>query len=153
MPKKVPASLAASRQKRRWKDVHPVRSRTMSAIKQKGTEPELAVATELRRLGYRFQASERDLPGTPDLVLRRHKVAIFVHGCYWHGHNCKHGKRQSKTNQDYWVAKLKRNRARDRRAVKLLKSMGWKSLVLWGCSLRDRASLRDKIKTFLAVQK
>jgi DNA mismatch endonuclease (patch repair protein) len=141
----------SSLRKRRWENVDPVRSRTMSAVRQNGTKLELEVGKELRLMGYRFCVSERDLPGTPDIVFKRRKAVIFVHGCYWHGHHCKHGKRQSQTNKDYWVEKIKRNRIRDRQTVYALKKMGWRALVVWECHLQNRELLRDKMRELLAV--
>jgi DNA mismatch endonuclease (patch repair protein) len=124
----------------------------MSAVKQKGTKPEVEVGKELRRMGYRFRSSDRDLPGTPDIVFKRRRAVIFVHGCYWHGHHCKHGKRQSKTNTEYWAEKIKRNRSRDRQNLAALRKIGWRALVIWECGLRNREALRSKMKRFLAAE-
>ena len=92
------------------------RSRMMAGIRGKDTKPELIVRRFLHRAGLRFRLHAK-LPGKPDLVLPKHRAAVFVHGCFWHGHDCARGSRQPKTNADYWIAKIGRNRARDAAAV------------------------------------
>ncbi|HEY4134556.1 MAG TPA: very short patch repair endonuclease [Alphaproteobacteria bacterium] len=114
----------------------PERSAIMRAIKGKDTKPELAVRSLLHRMGYRFRLHSKTLPGRPDLFLRRHSLAIFVHGCFWHRHaNCKLAS-DPKSNVAYWQEKFSRNRRRDRAARTALTKAGIKSLVLWECEIR-----------------
>ena len=100
-------------------------------------------------LGYRFRLHRKDLPGTPDLAFPGRKKAVFVHGCFWHGHDCARGSRKPKTRADYWAAKIARNRARDAQAQAALTGMGWDSLTLWECELKDMDTLADRLRGFL----
>src|ERR1700719_94774 len=102
-----------------------VRRRTMQAVKSKNTAPELLVRSLAHRMGYRFRLHRKDLPGKPDLVFPGTRKAIFVHGCFWHGHDCARGARVPKTNRDYWRAKIARNRARDLKTLAVYEAMGW----------------------------
>ncbi|WP_180606362.1 DNA mismatch endonuclease Vsr [Agrobacterium vitis] len=125
------------------------RSKTMRAVRSKDTKPELIVRRLLHSLGFRFRLHRRDLPGSPDLVFPgRHKV-IFVHGCFWHGHDCSRGARVPKTNQVYWTDKVKRNRERDERSHRLLSELGWTTCVVWECEIKDRVRLTDRVLSFL----
>ena len=129
---------------------HDVRRRTMQAVKSKDTAPELMVRRVAHGMGYRFRLHRKDLPGKPDLVFPgRHRV-IFVHGCFWHGHDCARGARVPKANRDYWLKKIKRNRERDDVARSALKASGWKVAVFWECELRDQRALRGRLRHFLA---
>ncbi len=110
-----------------------VRSRVMGKIRASNTTPELTVRRVLHRLGYRFRLHRRDLPGSPDIVLPRYRTVVFVHGCFWHQHACKLGK-VPKSNQDYWLPKLARNRERDRQNVRLLRGLGWEVITVWECT-------------------
>jgi DNA mismatch endonuclease (patch repair protein) len=112
----------------------------MAAVGGKDTAPELYVRKLLFAAGFRFQLHAAGLPGKPDIVLPRYKIAVFVHGCFWHGHGCKRGKRPS-TNTSFWNAKLDANVRRDRKNRAALKAAGWRPIVLWQCGL-ERASLR-----------
>jgi DNA mismatch endonuclease, patch repair protein len=123
------------------------RSANMARVKNKNTEPELVVRKILHRLGYRFRIHRRDLPGYPDIVLPRHRKAIFVHGCFWHSHSCPRGKRPS-TRAEFWNAKLDRNVARDEANQRKLESLGWKVLVLWECEL-EIAELERKLSSYM----
>jgi DNA mismatch endonuclease (patch repair protein) len=127
------------------------RRRCMSAIKGKNTKPEMAVRRMLHSLGYRYRLHVPSLPGKPDLVFSRRKKVIFVHGCFWHRHNCKLGKPVPKTNSDFWMDKLMENRKRDKKHYMNLKSMGWDVLVVWECNVRSGKldSLLKKITNFL----
>jgi DNA mismatch endonuclease, patch repair protein len=107
----------------------------MRAVKSANTRPELQLRSLLHRAGLRFRLHRKDLPGCPDIVLPSRRAVIFVHGCFWHGHNCKRGSRVPKSNQEYWLAKIRRNRERDQRARKQLRSLGWIVLVVWECAL------------------
>lgn len=129
--------------------VDPVRSRTMRAVKSKNTTPELTVRRLIHRMGYRFRLHRKDLPGSPDLVFPSRRVAIFVHGCFWHGHDCPRGARSPKTNGEYWTAKIERNRQRDEEAIRALSDIGWRSCVIWECELREQEQLRSKIAMLL----
>ena len=119
----------------------PIRSAIMRAVKGRDTKPEIRVRSLLHRLGYRFRLHRKGLPGSPDIVLPSRKVAVFVHGCFWHGHGCARSLRQPKTNADYWSAKLARNRARDAENLAALAALGWRAVTLWECGLKDEAAL------------
>jgi DNA mismatch endonuclease (patch repair protein) len=125
------------------------RSRIMRAVKSRDTSPELAVRKLLSAIGYRFRLYSRTLPGAPDIVFPGRKKAIFVHGCFWHGHGCKRGARVPKTNRAYWIGKVARNVARDESVLKQLRSDGWKGLVIWECEIKDTNRLNKKIGRFL----
>jgi len=109
----------------------------MQAVKSKDTAPELAVRRLAHGMGYRFRLHHKDLPGTPDLVFPRLHKALFVHGCFWHGHDCARGARVPVQNRAYWTQKIARNRDRDQVAVSALAALGWKVVVLWECEVRD----------------
>lgn len=127
----------------------PLRSRTMRAVRSKDTKPELIVRKLAHKLGYRFRLHRRDLPGSPDLVFPGRRAVIFVHGCFWHGHDCRRGARQPKTNAEYWQSKIARNQARDNLAVEDLSAMGWRCLILWECDLRDEEALIERLRQHL----
>lgn len=125
-----------------------VRSRMMSGIKGKNSLPEILVRRLLFAAGFRFRLHRLDLPGTPDIVMPGRRIAIFVHGCFWHAHRgCKYAKTPS-TRTDFWTAKLRTNADRDLRAIEKLASMGWRVLCVWECATRDQQtfeSLRARI--------
>lgn len=109
----------------------------MSHIKSKDTSIELKVRQYLFSQGYRYRVNYKDLPGKPDIVFTKKKVAIFIHGCYWHGHNC--GSRYahtSKSNTGYWGPKIQRTQKRDREHVKELEDAGWTVMTLWECQIK-----------------
>lgn len=109
----------------------------MSGIKGKNSQPEMLVRKVLFAMGYRFRLHRRDLPGTPDIAMPGRKIAIFVHGCFWHSHQgCKYAKTPS-TRTEFWATKLQGNVERDRRAANRLAEMGWRVLNVWECSMRD----------------
>ena len=120
------------------------RSALMSRIGGKDTAPELIVRKLLHGLGFRFRLHRRDLPGTPDVVLPRLKIALFVHGCFWHGHGCKIGQ-PPKSRQDYWLPKIERNKARDAEKAAALKTQGWRVLEVWQCETRYRERLAERL--------
>jgi DNA mismatch endonuclease (patch repair protein) len=126
------------------------RSRLMARIRGRDTGPELFVRSFLHRRGLRFRLHVGGLPGRPDLVLPRYRAAIFVHGCFWHGHTCRAGSVRPKTNARFWAEKLARNRERDRRSIAALRRAGWRVLVVWECSLRDADRLEARIGRWLA---
>jgi DNA mismatch endonuclease (patch repair protein) len=108
------------------------RSRMMSGIRGKDTTPEKAVRSALHKAGFRFRLHVRDLPGKPDIVLPKYRTAIFVHGCFWHGHECRNFK-WPKTRADWWRKKIEANKARDRKARTALRKLGWNVRVVWEC--------------------
>jgi DNA mismatch endonuclease (patch repair protein) len=122
------------------------RSAVMRRVKGRDTAPELKVRRILWRLGARYRLHRKDLPGKPDIVLPGRKLAIFVHGCFWHGHTCARGSRVPKANRDYWLGKVGRNRARDIETRAKLEAMGWRVLVVWECSLKDEVGLEAVLK-------
>ncbi len=113
------------------------RSRMMSGIKGKNTKPELAIRSGLHRLGYRFRLHRKDLPGKPDLVFAKYRAVIFVHGCFWHYHDC-HLFKMPSTRREFWETKIGRNRERDREIQAVLREQGWRLLVVWECALKGR---------------
>lgn len=125
------------------------RSACMARVRSKDTQPELVVRRIIHGAGYRYRLHRRDLPGSPDLVFpSRHKV-IFVHGCFWHGHDCPRGDRMPKSNQAYWSRKLKRNKVRDLERQAALTIGGWKVLVIWECETRNLPALAARLRVFL----
>ena len=125
-----------------------LRSRIMRAVKGQDTKPELLVRSALHRSGFRFRLHRKDLPGKPDLVFPGRRKVVFVHGCFWHGHNCKRGARAPKNNAEYWRSKIERNRARDERNREALNSAGWKVGTVWECELTGFQWFK-RIKRFL----
>ena len=121
------------------------RSAVMRRVKAKDTAPELAVRKALTRLGLRYRLHRKDLPGRPDIVLPGRRLAILVHGCFWHGHDCARGARVPQQNRDYWLAKVARNRARDARSQTALALAGWRTETIWECELKDLAGLEARL--------
>ena len=125
------------------------RSKNMSAIKSKNTNPEIAVRKLLHSMGYRFRLHRKDLPGSPDIVLPKYKTVIFVHGCFWHRHeNCKYAS-TPKTRKEFWENKFKLNLRRDSEVQEKIKSIGWQSVVIWECEINNKFVLKDILKKFL----
>lgn len=114
----------------------PTRSAVMRRVKGRDTGPELAVRRILRAAGIGYRLGGCGLPGRPDVVMKGRRVALFVHGCFWHGHDCRRGARRPKANADYWLAKVERNRARDARNVADLTALGWRVIVVWECEMK-----------------
>src|SRR5689334_11372651 len=125
------------------------RSRIMRAVRSRNTGAEMIVRRLLYGLGYRYRLHRRDLPGKPDLTFPGRRKAIFVHGCFWHGHSCTRGARVPKSNRDYWTAKIARNKARDVRAQNDLRDLGWTTLTVWECEMKDREALGRRLRSFL----
>jgi DNA mismatch endonuclease (patch repair protein) len=121
------------------------RSAVMRRVKGRNTAPEMKVRRALTRLGARYRLHRKDLPGSPDIVMPGRRLAIFVHGCFWHGHDCARGARVPKQNRDYWVAKVDRNRARDEASREALAGLGWRVETIWECDLKDEAALSDRL--------
>ena len=113
------------------------RSAVMRAVKSRDTGPELKVRRAAHALGLRFRLGRSDLPGKPDLVFPARRVALFVHGCFWHGHDCPRGARIPQQNRAYWQGKIARNVTRDAAAAANLRKLGWKPAVIWECETRD----------------
>ena len=109
------------------------RRKMMAQFRSKDTKPEVMVRCALHRLGYRFRLHRRDLPGTPDIVLPKHRTVILVHGCFWHQHNGCRDARMPRTRQDYWSAKFQRNGERDTQIAAALEALGWRVLIVWEC--------------------
>ncbi|MFL5298285.1 MAG: very short patch repair endonuclease [Phenylobacterium sp.] len=132
-------------------DVYPPekRSAVMRRVKGKDTTPELAVRKALTKLGARYRLHRKDLPGSPDIVLPGRRLALFVHGCFWHGHDCARGARVPKQNRDYWLGKVARNRARDTVSRETLTAQGWRVETLWECELKDMAALSARLRSLL----
>jgi DNA mismatch endonuclease (patch repair protein) len=117
----------------------------MRAVKSRDTQPELVVRKLLRSIAPGYRLHRADLPGKPDIVYARRRLAIFVHGCFWHGHDCARGARPPRTNAAYWSAKIARNRARDEATLQRLAVQGWRTLVIHECELKDIAALRARL--------
>ncbi|MBK8191143.1 MAG: DNA mismatch endonuclease Vsr [Vampirovibrionales bacterium] len=126
------------------------RRRTMRRVRSRDTGPERRVRRALCAMGARYRLHRRDLPGAPDIVFSAQRKAIFVHGCFWHSHTCKAGRNTPRSNQDYWDAKLARNRARDADHLARLRADGWRVLILWECELKDADALARALAAFLA---
>jgi DNA mismatch endonuclease (patch repair protein) len=131
------------------KETPEQRSRIMRAVKGADTTPELAVRRLAHGMGYRFRLHQKDLPGKPDLTFPRLRKVIFVHGCFWHGHDCARGARVPVQNREYWTRKVARNMERDRSVRSALQGLGWKSLVVWECEIKDLDRLRRALRRFL----
>jgi len=124
-------------------DVHSKAARTknMRAIKAKNTQPEMLIRRELHARGFRYRLHDHNLPGTPDIVFKKHKVLIFVHGCFWHGHRC-HLSKIPATRTDFWLAKISGNISRDQRYQTQLLASEWRYAVIWECALKGKTRLR-----------
>ena len=117
----------------------------MRRVGSKDTGPERAVRRLLTALGLRYRLQRKDLPGAPDIVLPGRKLALFVHGCFWHGHDCSRGARTPKTNEGYWRAKIARNVARDAASLTALAELGWRAEVIWECDLKSPDALTARL--------
>lgn len=127
------------------------RSVRMSKVRGRHSKPELLVRRLVHGMGFRYRLHDRRLPGSPDLVFRRLRKAIFVHGCFWHRHPsaaCNLA-RMPKTRLDFWKPKLQGNRERDLRHQTELRALGWQFLVVWECEMRDREQLENRLRAFL----
>jgi DNA mismatch endonuclease, patch repair protein len=120
----------------------------MASVKSKHTGPEVAVRRLLHKHGYRYRLHPKHLPGSPDIAFIARKKAILVHGCFWHGHNCRWG-RLPKSRIRYWTEKICANRERDEKKRRELATMGWRTLVVWQCELRNPGRLLSKLVRFL----
>ena len=133
-------------------DVHTreQRSRNMAAIRGKNTKPEIRVRSALHALGYRFRLHRKDLPGKPDIVLPKHHLIIFVHGCFWHSHSCRYGSVVPATRAEFWSAKRAGTVDRDAKKQENLKALGWRVVNVWECETKDSDVLADMLKKRLA---
>lgn len=127
------------------------RSAVMRAVRGADTGPEIAVRRLVHSMGYRYGLHCKDLPGRPDLVFRRLRKVVFVHGCFWHRHNCPAG-RVPDSRRQYWESKLDGNVRRDRRNQKALRDAGWQIMTVWECELRDQERLSKRLRRFLAAK-
>jgi len=128
------------------------RSENMRRIRSRDTTPELIVRRALRQIGYSgYRLHRRDLPGRPDVAFVGRKKAIFVHGCFWHGHSCPEGSRLPRSNTEYWLPKIEHNRERDERTVRDLEAAGWVVLVLWECEIGNQDQLKTRLNEFMRL--
>lgn len=125
------------------------RSRIMRAIRSRDTRPELLVRSLAHRLGFRFRVCRKDLPGNPDIVFSGLRKVIFVHGCFWHGHDCGQGVRIPSQNRPYWNEKIMRTSKRDEAAKTALAALGWGVAVFWECDLKDEKTVVTRLREFL----
>jgi DNA mismatch endonuclease, patch repair protein len=135
--------------KKKTNETAEKRSAIMRAVKGRDTTPEITVRRLVRSIASGYRLHRPDVPGKPDIAYLSRKIAIFVHGCFWHGHRCKRGARMPKTNVSYWSAKIARNRARDRRVRRQLKKHGWRTLIMWECEIKNKAAVLHRLRTFL----
>ncbi|WP_338736198.1 very short patch repair endonuclease [Asticcacaulis sp. DW145] len=125
------------------------RSWLMSRVTGKNTKPELVVRRLLHALGYRFRLHAKDLPGRPDIVFRKRHKAIFIHGCFWHGHGgCRKAKVPA-TRSEFWIHKIETNKSRDTRKEDELRALGYDIMTIWECDLKDLATVSTRIISFL----
>jgi DNA mismatch endonuclease, patch repair protein len=125
------------------------RSLIMSSVLSRDTAPELLLRRTLFAYGFRFRKNVSSILGKPDVVLRKFRTVIFVNGCFWHGHNCKAGK-LPKSNIKFWTAKILANKDRDKRTSKLLRSQGWKVIIIWQCKLKGSVAFDKTIRNLLS---
>ena len=128
------------------------RSENMRRIKSKNMKPEMVVRSIVHQMGFRYRLHRRNLPGKPDLVFAPRKKVIFVHGCFWHGHDdpaCPDGRRQPKSNLDDWLPKLARNKERDAAHAAALAGLGWSAMTVWECDLKREERLTHALRHFL----
>jgi DNA mismatch endonuclease (patch repair protein) len=122
----------------------------MRRVKGRDTGPERRVRKLIWSLGGRYRLNRADLPGKPDIVLASHRLVVFVHGCFWHGHDCARGARVPKANRDYWLGKVGRNRVRDKAAKAALQAAGWRVETIWECELKDEAALKARARGWMS---
>lgn len=129
------------------------RSENMRQIRGKNTAPELTIRKLCREIGFTgYRIHRKDLPGKPDLAWVGRKLAIFVHGCFWHGHDCAKGIRKPKSNRNYWIPKIERNQQRDAENNTALHALGWKVFIVWECEINEKGLLSRKLQQFLSVK-
>jgi DNA mismatch endonuclease Vsr len=128
-----------------------VTSSRMKAVRQRDTEPELIVRRVLHLLGVRFRICPRDLPGRPDIANKSRQWAIFVHGCFWHGHEGCRLAKLPRTNSAFWIQKIEANRARDERKENAVRALGFRVEVIWQCEIRDERRLQRRMRSFVGT--
>ncbi len=132
--------------------IDPVRSRIMRAVPQSHSKPEVRVRRVLHRLGYRFRLHVKGLPGTPDIILPKHRTVIFVHGCYWHRHEeCRYST-TPKTRTEFWKEKFNRNVERDARKREELEELGWRVITIWECETKNDNDLEARLRSYLTTK-
>ena len=130
------------------------RSENMRRIRGKDTAPELAIRKLCWELGFTgYRIHRKDLPGKPDLAWIGRRLAVFVHGCFWQGHDCAEGIRKPKSNRDYWIPKIERNQQRDAENIAALRADGWNVLVIWECEINEQGRLLKRLQKFLLARK
>lgn len=127
------------------------RSAIMRAVKSRDTTPERALREKLHAIAPGYRLHRADLPGKPDVAYGARRLAIFMHGCFWHGHDCKRGARPPKNNADYWRGKIAGNRARDEKNVVALEALGWRTLTIFECELKDASALEARLNAILVA--
>jgi DNA mismatch endonuclease (patch repair protein) len=123
----------------------------MRAVKGRDTKPELKLRRILRTFAPGYRLHRKDIAGRPDVAYVGRKLAIFVHGCFWHGHDCARGRREPKANAEFWQAKIARNRVRDAEALARLAASGWRAEVIWECEMANDAALEERLRRFLKL--
>lgn len=118
------------------------RSRMMANITSRNTKPELFVRSELHKMGFRFRNNVRNIKGTPDIVLKKYSALIFIHGCFWHGHNCRYFKVPA-TRREFWLSKIEGNRKRDAATISVLKKAEWRICIVWECAIRSPTRIEN----------
>lgn len=132
-----------------YSSVAPTTRSRMQAVRRRDTEPELRVRRALHKMGFRFRLQLKDLPGTPDVVLPRHRKIVLIHGCFWHGHDgCKRAKLPV-NNANTWREKIRLNKERDQRNAAELRKLGWDVLIIWECETRDPVLLESRLRMFM----
>jgi DNA mismatch endonuclease, patch repair protein len=127
------------------------RSENMRNIRGQNTSPELAVRKLCREIGFSgYRIHRKELPGKPDIVWLGRKQAIFVHGCFWHGHDCSEGIRKPKSNRSYWIPKIERNQQRDAESISNLRAAGWNVFIIWECEITEQRHLSQRLLKFLS---
>lgn len=116
----------------------------MSSVKQKDTKQEIFVRKYLFSKGFRFRKNDKRLPGSPDIVLPKYKVAIFIHGCFWHGHDCRAGHLPT-SNIEFWESKINRNKERDTNKEDQLRQLGWRVIIIWQCELKNQTVSNERL--------
>lgn len=125
------------------------RSERMRSVRSRDTKPELKLRKLVWRLGHRYRKNKASIIGKPDIAFVGRKCAIFLHGCFWHRHDCTSGRREPKSRIDFWQAKFRRNVERDAEVTEQLAAAGWRSLVIWECELRDQVAVEGRVREFL----
>lgn len=128
------------------------RSERMSLIRDKDSKAEISVRRMIHAMGFRYRLHDARLPGKPDLVFPRLRKIVFVHGCFWHRHDCHLG-RVPKSRQEFWLPKLEKNKQRDHANRLALSKLGWDQLIIWECELRDTSALRERLTRFLGEER